>query len=115
MTKEYKRKFLVDGNTTIRCRDICKSYPEPCRKGKGMYMPYEKRLPYCPHKDRVDKPRKYIVSETIEGEWQCSCPVWKFRRRECHHIRQAQADPAKYQIAKEHTGRTIETLRKVFE
>jgi len=30
----------------------------------------------------------YIVAIDKEGNYGCSCPVWKFRRQECHHIRQ---------------------------
>ena len=30
----------------------------------------------------------YIVSIDINGNYGCSCPVWKFRRQECHHIKQ---------------------------
>jgi len=29
----------------------------------------------------------YIVAIDKEGNYGCSCPVWKFRRQECHHIR----------------------------
>jgi len=28
----------------------------------------------------------WTVSKSKTGEWGCSCPVWKFRRQECHHI-----------------------------
>lgn len=31
---------------------------------------------------------KYVVSLSDKGIWGCSCPVWKFRRQECHHIKQ---------------------------
>ena len=30
----------------------------------------------------------YIVGIDKEGNYGCSCPVWKFRRQECHHIKQ---------------------------
>lgn len=30
--------------------------------------------------------KKYVVS-IRNGEWQCSCPVWIFRRQECKHIK----------------------------
>jgi len=30
----------------------------------------------------------YIVAIGKEGNYGCSCPVWKFRRQECHHIKQ---------------------------
>ena len=28
----------------------------------------------------------YIVSLTQKDEWQCSCPAWIYKRRECIHI-----------------------------
>lgn len=28
----------------------------------------------------------WIVAKDREGNYGCSCPVWKFKRRECHHI-----------------------------
>ena len=28
----------------------------------------------------------YVVSLKDDGTWGCSCPQWKFRRIECHHI-----------------------------
>jgi len=30
----------------------------------------------------------YIVAIDKEGNYGCSCPVWKFKRLECHHIKQ---------------------------
>jgi len=32
----------------------------------------------------------YIVAIDNEGNYGCSCPVWKFRRQECHHIKQVK-------------------------
>jgi len=29
----------------------------------------------------------YTVSLTKNGEYQCSCPQWIFRRKECKHIK----------------------------
>jgi len=34
--------------------------------------------------------KKYVVS-IRNGEWQCSCPVWIYRRQECKHIRRMKA------------------------
>jgi hypothetical protein len=34
--------------------------------------------------------KKYVVSLSSELVWGCSCPVWKFRRQECHHIKQVK-------------------------
>lgn len=28
----------------------------------------------------------HTVSVSDDGTWGCSCPVWKFKRKECHHI-----------------------------
>lgn len=33
----------------------------------------------------------YIVSQDEEGNYGCSCPVWKFRRKDCKHIEAAKA------------------------
>ena len=32
----------------------------------------------------------YKVSVTPNGEWECSCPDWTFRRNECKHIKQVK-------------------------
>lgn len=29
----------------------------------------------------------WIVAIDKDGNYGCSCPVWKFRRQECHHIK----------------------------
>jgi len=29
----------------------------------------------------------YVVAIDADGNWGCSCPVWKFQRVECKHIR----------------------------
>jgi hypothetical protein len=36
-------------------------------------------------------PGAYTVSLSVDGEWGCSCPRWKFKREECKHIREIQA------------------------
>lgn len=28
----------------------------------------------------------WIVAQDKDGNWGCSCPRWKFKREECHHI-----------------------------
>lgn len=33
-----------------------------------------------------DPDKTYTVAQDAEGEYGCSCPVWKFRRQECKHI-----------------------------
>lgn len=35
----------------------------------------------------------YKVSLTENGEYQCSCPAWIYRRKECSHIKMAKANP----------------------
>ena len=32
----------------------------------------------------------YVVSIDRDGNYGCSCPVWKFRREECKHIKQVK-------------------------
>lgn len=44
----------------------------------------------------------YVVALTRDGEWQCSCPHWKFRRPEggCKHIRRVKAGEGTEKILK---------------
>lgn len=28
----------------------------------------------------------WTVAQAHDGSWGCSCPIWRFRRQECHHI-----------------------------
>ena len=126
MSQKYKRKFLVPGNTIKRCWDFRKQCTKLAKKNGSKYIPcrtrvsppgsgyhsYRRDETKCPFP--INKPKNYIVSETIDGEWQCSCPHWKFRRKECSHIRKAQADPEKYEIAKEFTGKTTDVISKLF-
>jgi hypothetical protein len=35
----------------------------------------------------------WVVSQAEDGTWGCSCPVWKFKRKECHHIANVKASP----------------------
>jgi hypothetical protein len=32
----------------------------------------------------------WIVAQDKDGNYGCSCPVWKFKRQECHHIIQVK-------------------------
>jgi len=32
----------------------------------------------------------WIVAIDKDGNYGCSCPVWKFKRQECHHIKQVK-------------------------
>lgn len=35
----------------------------------------------------------HIVALDKDGNYGCSCPVWKFHRKECHHIIQVKSNP----------------------
>lgn len=41
---------------------------------------------------------KYTVSLSDKNEYGCSCPVWKFRRIECKHIRNVRFNPDGYKV-----------------
>jgi len=43
----------------------------------------------------------YVVSLSDENEWGCSCPVWKFRRQECKHIKRVKLNPERYEEIRE--------------
>ena len=113
----YKRKFRVPGDTIKDCWSFRTKCDKKYRDGKpclNMQRSYRKRdKSKCPYP--IDKPTMYIVSEMEDGTWRCSCPVWKFRRRACHHMDKARANPEEYEIAVEFTGRTTEILEKVFK
>ena len=34
----------------------------------------------------------WVVAIDKEGKYGCSCPVWKFKREECHHILQVKTN-----------------------
>jgi len=41
---------------------------------------------------------EYTVAIDVNGNYGCSCPVWRFRRQECHHIvkvKQSRAEEIK--------------------
>ena len=123
MSQKYKRKFLVPGNTIKRCWDFRKKCSKKySRTGRTQDLPCSVKSPNSDYYRRdesrcpfpINKPKKYIVSETVDGEWQCSCPHWKFRRKECSHIRKAKANPEEYEIAKEFTGKTTDVISKLF-
>lgn len=40
--------------------------------------------------------KNWTVSQTARGEWQCSCPVWRFKRLACKHVAAVQDDPGRY-------------------
>ena len=37
--------------------------------------------------------REWTVAQAEDGTFGCSCPRWKFKREECHHITQVRANP----------------------
>jgi len=39
----------------------------------------------------------WTVSRAEDGTWGCSCPRWKFRREQCHHIQAVQANPSAHE------------------
>lgn len=39
---------------------------------------------------------EWIVAIDAAGAYGCSCPVWKFRREECHHIAAVKRNPDAY-------------------
>ncbi len=43
--------------------------------------------------------KTWTVSQTAQGEWQCSCPVWRFKRLPCKHIAGVRDDPDSYPYA----------------
>lgn len=122
---QYKRKFMVPGNTIRTCRSFRKKCEKTYRRtGRTEDLPcsvlnapdsnfYRRDKSRCPFP--INKPNSYIVSETMSGEWQCSCPHWKFRREECSHIRKAQASPEEYEIAVEFTGKLTDVFTKAFK
>ena len=123
MLIKYKRKFLVPGNTVKKnffeeyCKGNCpRAHPSNaqgfhyrCRGFGGLYPPYRE----CVNKDKIFN--EYIVSETEDGEWQCSCKAWTTSkpRKDCKHILKAQANPEKYEVDVGWTGKSLETIKKV--
>lgn len=128
---KYKRKFRVPGDTIKTCwdfREKCsKTYGDVFDEGR---LPCEVKIPtakktftggnYIWRRDEsrcpfpINQPNYYIVSELNDGTWQCSCPAWKFRRKECRHIQKAKANPEKYEIAVEFTGKLTNAFSKIF-
>jgi len=47
------------------------------------------------------KGKFYKVSLTDQGEYECSCPAWIFRRKQCSHIAHAKANPDVAEIIQE--------------
>jgi hypothetical protein len=55
----------------------------------------------------------WIVAQDKDGNYGCSCPIWKFKRQECHHIIQVKNNPEKN--IKEGTTRPAYVLARVFK
>jgi hypothetical protein len=47
-----------------------------------------------------DPDKTYTVAVDKDGNYACSCPHWKFRRQECHHIRRVKAGEGTEKILK---------------
>lgn len=115
MVVKYKRKFKVPGDTIHDCW----SFRKKCNKKYGDAKPclvgdrWRRDESKCPFP--INKPTEYIVSEMEDGTWRCSCPVWKFRRQQCHHIDKAKRNPEKYEISVEFTGKLTDVFDKIFE
>lgn len=60
-----------------------------------MVFKYRRKF-IVPSKSTLGK--EYLVSETIHGEWQCSCMHWINRHTDCNHIKDARANPSKYEV-----------------
>ena len=124
MANRYRRKFRVASNSRVHeCKKLCKKIHTgyetilpPCMEGQTLsYYGRRKDKSRCSHIDMLGKPIMYIVSQTVDGEWQCSCPRWKFKRIACTHIRSVSRNPSAYhEIDPEFTGKTTEILDKVF-
>jgi len=102
---KYKRKFIVLGDTPKK--EIC----DECIITAN-YTYYALAHP-CSNTNQIEpnnciKPddafKKYLVSETIDGKWVCSCPRGKFHRVNgesiCHHVDKAKQNPDKYEVTK---------------
>jgi hypothetical protein len=132
---KYKRKFLVPGETPkgknwserdANCERLCglaysfsqsRYSPNGTRKNQlclhGGFWWQHPDYSRCVHQDEVFN--QYLVSETEDGKWQCSCKAWTARmpRTDCKHIIKAKVDPKKYEIDPDWTGKTTDLMRKV--
>jgi len=130
--KKYKRKFLVPGDSPRDCSSFgcfngklyswIQGYDKmpPCirdvaRKLRRTFNLWDdlKEMDKCPHREELNKPNMYVVSEREDGKWECACPRWKFRREECHHIKKARRNPEKYEVDPEWTGKALDAIRRV--
>ena len=46
----------------------------------------------------------WIVAQDVDGNYGCSCPVWTFHRKQCHHIDQVKENPNNPGMKKEDIG-----------
>lgn len=37
---------------------------------------------------------EWTVAQDKDGNYGCNCPIWRFSRKECHHIKQIKANGA---------------------
>jgi len=54
----------------------------------------------------------WIVALDKDGNYGCSCPVWKFRRQECHHIVLIKNNGGEEAPAKEKPGYVLAAALK---
>ena len=64
-----------------------------------------------------DKKIIYIVAETEDGKFQCSCPAWIFQRKklrngECYHIQLVKHSPHEFEeVDPEITGSLLQIAK----
>lgn len=56
----------------------------------------------------------WVVAVDKDGNYGCSCPIWKFQRKECHHILQVKNSNLECQVKKE-IEKPKYVLAKVFK
>jgi len=54
----------------------------------------------------------WIVAIDKDGNYGCSCPVWKFKRQECHHIKQVKMGFGTEQARKERPEYVLACVNK---
>ena len=75
------------------------TYRRTTRQQYNRYSPIQRRMGRLEAKiysnqwqvpSRSSPGKFYKVSVTPNGEWECSCPDWTYRRNECKHIKQVK-------------------------
>ena len=138
--KHFPCKKLYDGDIYTTLKDNY-GHHEPCivqmteqewedyAKNIGSRASYRYRMSHCyndkktvvkdiricPYKDKLGKPKDYIVSEKMDGTIVCDCPAGKFNRDEdgntqCTHRDTAYSNPKKYEIPVESTAKDVDAI-----